>query len=252
MKRLSGPRKTANLSESVQQRLSMYALAAGVGSVALSVPCEARIIHRNIDVFVEGNSYYEFNPANQAAAPFILSASFLNRTYIWWNVGFFAPLVQQQDTGALIAKNALVADLKKGAVVGKKGVFGKGFDYGALFTYGPYGGGTYKHHNGNFPFGRPDYIGFKFYTGAKAHFGWLKVKIGLDGRVTYIHAIDYAYETIGGKSIRTGQTKETNDAFDAQIEDTPGTTSLGILALGARGVPLWRRKESAVTASEDN
>jgi hypothetical protein len=34
MKRVSGPRKTANLSESVHQRLNMCALAAGAAGVS--------------------------------------------------------------------------------------------------------------------------------------------------------------------------------------------------------------------------
>jgi hypothetical protein len=42
------PRKTANLSESVHQQLSMYALAAsaaGVGALCFAKPAEARIVY---------------------------------------------------------------------------------------------------------------------------------------------------------------------------------------------------------------
>ena len=69
----------------------------------------------------------------------------------------------------------------------------------------------------------------------------------------------YAYETIPGKSIRAGQTKGPDDFTgepSAATSDDPGpgaslTTpvpqtqqpaSLGMLALGVRGVLLWRRK----------
>jgi hypothetical protein len=47
MKRSSGPRKTANLSESVHQHLNMYAIAAGaagVGMLALAPRSEAKIV----------------------------------------------------------------------------------------------------------------------------------------------------------------------------------------------------------------
>jgi hypothetical protein len=46
VKRSSGPRKTANLSESVHQRLNMYTLAAGAAGVSLlrlTPPCDAKI-----------------------------------------------------------------------------------------------------------------------------------------------------------------------------------------------------------------
>jgi hypothetical protein len=46
MKRSSGPRKTANLSDSLHQHLNMYALAASAAEVnmlALARPAEAKL-----------------------------------------------------------------------------------------------------------------------------------------------------------------------------------------------------------------
>lgn len=68
----------------------------------------------------------------------------------------------------------------------------------------------------------------------------------------------YAYETIPGKAIKAGQKKEaagdsTNDDFgpDASltnpISDKPQPASLGVLALGAQGVVLWRREQETET-----
>jgi hypothetical protein len=48
MKRLSGPRKTSNLSQSIHQQLNMYAIAAGaagVGLLALAQPAQAKIVY---------------------------------------------------------------------------------------------------------------------------------------------------------------------------------------------------------------
>src|SRR5271170_8244443 len=53
MKRSSGPRKTANLSESIHQQLSMYALAAsaaGVGMLAVAQPAAAKIVYTPANV----------------------------------------------------------------------------------------------------------------------------------------------------------------------------------------------------------
>jgi hypothetical protein len=52
MKRSTGSRKTANLSPSVNRRLSVYALAAGaagVSALALAQPAEAKIIYTHAD-----------------------------------------------------------------------------------------------------------------------------------------------------------------------------------------------------------
>jgi hypothetical protein len=67
--------------------------------------------------------------------------------------------------------------------------------------------------------------------------------------------LSYAYETVPGKSIKAGQTKGAADEWDEEAFDTgasvmspisrtPQPASLGILALGAQSVPLWRRKET--------
>ena len=58
MKRSSGPRKTANLSESTNRQLNKYALAAGaagVGLLALVPPTEAKIIYTPAHIHIKVN-----------------------------------------------------------------------------------------------------------------------------------------------------------------------------------------------------
>jgi hypothetical protein len=55
----------------------------------------------------------------------------------------------------------------------------------------------------------------------------------------------YAYETIPNKPILAGTAGKTS--VEAQVEDNvhnPGGPSLGMLALGAEGLALWRRDEN--------
>ena len=60
----------------------------------------------------------------------------------------------------------------------------------------------------------------------------------------------YAYETIPNKPIITGKTKGTDDlegsdpsaSLTAPAPDNRHQATLGVLALGAAGGPLWRRK----------
>jgi hypothetical protein len=64
-----------------------------------------------------------------------------------------------------------------------------------------------------------------------------------------------ASETIPGKAIIAGKTKGPSDesgeegvgagsSLTNSIPDEPLPASLGMLALGAQAVPLWRREES--------
>jgi hypothetical protein len=106
------------------------------------------------------------------------------------------------------------------------------------------------------------YLGLKFKVNGKVHYGWVRfasVKASAcnGGPAVTAFLTGYAYETIPSKSIKAGQTKEagddpTDEAFSSgasltsPIPETPQPASLGMLALGAQGVPLWRRKESAL------
>lgn len=258
MKRAS---KATRLSESMHRRLNAYALvasAAGVSCLALSHVCDARIIHKQLNVDLSGNGYFYLNPAKQGVAPLIFLNGFVANTTYWWNTDAFLPnsrLHNRRDTGALLAENGFPADLQEGAVIGGKGVFGSGNHNGYLFTYGPYGGGTYKHHSGNFPFGKRAYLGFKFYSAGKAHFGWVRLRIEINQRISDTVLHEYAYETIPGKSIKAGQTRSAVEEWDedpgasltAPIPDKSQPATLGVLAMGAHGLSIWRR-ESAGSA----
>jgi len=64
----------------------------------------------------------------------------------------------------------------------------------------------------------------------------------------------YAYESIAGKSIKTGQTEGTDDTDNiieqpspaARTAPTPEPVTLGALALGAPGLSIWRRKRTSL------
>jgi len=253
MKRPLG-RPPFNFSKSLQQRLNMYGLAAsaaGVGLLALAQPSEAKIVHHQIGVALEGNENYPFNPAHQAVAPFSVVGSFINRSSEWWNRVWLRP--NTQYAGALLAKNQFVGDLHAGEVIGQRRPFGEGAASGLLFTYGPYGGGTLKHHKGNFTFGHSDYVGFKFNIAGKPHFGWLRMRVSIHAfpgeKMTVAHLRDFAYETVPGKSIKAGQTNNAEDTSDeasnaSLAAPAHAPAALGMLALGAPALSIWRREDS--------
>lgn len=100
------------------------------------------------------------------------------------------------------------------------------------------------------------YLGLKFYIKGKPHYGWarLSVHVHVDHSIS-AKLTGYAYETIPGKPIIAGKTKgpdgdsveQSNDfgsgAFLTDpIPETPQPATLGALAMGARGVSIWRRE----------
>jgi hypothetical protein len=102
------------------------------------------------------------------------------------------------------------------------------------------------------------YLGLKFSIRGKTHYGWARISVvSSNSSITSATLTGYAYETVANKPIIAGKTK---GAEDASIEEsnaaltTPARepASLGPLAMGATGLSIWRRKESAGGVAERN
>lgn len=241
----------SNQSESLSRRLSSYVLAAsatGVAMLSASIPAEARIINEQINFPLYGNQTYDFNPAREGVTPFFFVGTFLwHSSLTFWNRAFFQP--NSAGASAVVSAGGLPAELGSGALIGPSQNWGKGASYGMLFTYGPYGGGTRNDHRGNF--GKSGFVGFRFSFSGKQYYGWVRLKfsvhVGPDGtKETTTQIVNCAFESIPGKAIRAGQTKDTNEAMsnlqqtDYARETRAGALrgSLGALALGAQGLAL--------------
>ncbi len=75
MKRSSGPRKTTDLSKSVHQQLSMYALAAGaagVSALALAPSADAKIIYTKTNTQILANTPYNLDVNNDGTTDFVI------------------------------------------------------------------------------------------------------------------------------------------------------------------------------------
>jgi hypothetical protein len=93
----------------------------------------------------------------------------------------------------------------------------------------------------------------KFSIRGKDHFGWARF-ITHSAPHPSAELTGYAYETIPGKPIIAGATKGPDDGEPTAsfTMHTPVPATLGTLAMGAPGLSIWRRKESAVAAPESN
>jgi hypothetical protein len=243
-------RKTANLSESVHQRLSMYALAAsaaGVGALALAQPAEARIVYKATHVVVGRNGRYKLDLNHDKIADFILVNTYgCNTDYCVDALSAIAV----EGNGVEGAKGFLsipyASALQRGALIGPHQPFS-----GQLMASSQSGQGSL----GRWRNVTNHYLGLKFKIKGKIHYGWARLTVQVPGGALIKATLTgYAYEDIAGKPIKAGQTRGRMDDF---TDDDPGSAAsltnpildtsqpplLGMLALGAQGVPLWRRKE---------
>jgi hypothetical protein len=84
------------------------------------------------------------------------------------------------------------------------------------------------------------YLGFAFKIGEKIHFGWARLSTQHFCYECTAVIQGYAYETIPGKPIVAG---DEGNVTEASLEPA----GLGMLALGAPGVSLWRRESQPET-----
>jgi hypothetical protein len=89
------------------------------------------------------------------------------------------------------------------------------------------------------------FLGFEFTVQAQKYFGWARLNTTAD-RATLT---GYAYETEPNKAIRAGDTGPLADARVPEMHSAPPAVAtlrpatLGLLALGSRGLDIWRREQ---------
>jgi hypothetical protein len=90
---------------------------------------------------------------------------------------------------------------------------------------------------------RDRYLGLKFKIGSETHYGWARLSVVGNYRTITATLTGYAYETISGKAIIAGATKGPDDAGPTASLNTPTPepATLGVLAMGAHGISIWRR-----------
>jgi hypothetical protein len=251
MKHFPLPRKTASLSESVQQQLNMYALAAtaaGVGMFALAQKAEARIVYTpahvpivervNLNLDLNHDGIADFAILKTAYSHFgFMDARSLGSNRIWGSNSSGRHFASALAAGVHVGPNK--GKFQKGAVSCLSGgtcklMYRVDFASGSSSRTGPWANTTKA------------YLGLKFHIKGKIHFGWARLR---QDTKHHWFLTGYAYETIANKSIVTGKTKGTDfvdgaayKPSSASIRD-PKPATLGLLSTGSSGLSIWRRKE---------
>jgi len=258
----------SHIASPLHQRLNTYALAAsaaGVSLLALGQPAEARIVYTKTDVVIGygGVSNYMLELTNSGHADFSFTYSHHSSEESPNHLRQLAPATGGFSTALWVragkgyASNEIwghgpfAAALRAGVRVGRGGQFQRGHSEMAWHGCNPESCNAY----GSWLKVQNRYLAFKFFINGAAHYGWARLSCSTK-RIVGATLTGYAYETVPNKPIVTGRTKGPDDADgDGQTDPAalntpaPQPATLGVLALGARGLSIWRRRES-VSATE--
>ena len=250
-------RTPSRLSTALRNHLNMYSLAAsaaGVGVLALAQPAEAKIVYTKTHHVIGDHSQYLLAFTNKAA-DFVIS----NTRCPYANTGCtdnyfarltgFSPFSRGNAIVGVNGASYLAAALRPGALISKE----RRWIGGGVMVSQCQGlctvSGTRDATTGRWDNVNSRYLGMKFTINGKVHYGWARLSVtNLKDKFRITATLTgYAYETIPGKPIIAGATKGPDEAEPAASFSTPTTepATLGELAMGAPGLSIWRREESA-------
>lgn len=240
---------------------SLAAAAAGVTALALSQPADAEVVITNknipipacnltvspcsisLDLNGDGVNDFKFSLLSKLSAYGYFEGTDFFRVTAHNGGGVMGTAGGSRGPYA----SALLPGAKIGAshhfLGGKDTIEDSFFLYHTYYTaekqlYGKWGG---NHPN--------RFLGVKFTIDGKTHYGWIRitVKSSLTHPFTLMSATitEYGYETIADKSLGAGLASTDSANLQAPTMTEPSLrASLGMLALGAEGLSLWRREET--------
>lgn len=260
--KLSGPKQPrvpAKLGRSLMRHLDAYeiaAAAAGVAALACASPAHASPVCGKLALTFSLTETYAFNPAHQDVAPFNIAQTYANKSSLSIarrERGFFTP--NTPSAKVIVAASGFPANVASGASIGPGGKFSRGKSYGLVFGYY-----VYSLLLGNFKSGDFGYVGFQFSESGKPHYGWMRIKVKLSSqRYVYPSLVlsEFGYESSPNTAIAAGncgssasqQSAKADKKAEANARSSSTgnirqavPASLGMLALGSEGIPLWREQ----------
>jgi hypothetical protein len=268
MNRASRRYKTpAKLTDSTQQRLNMYAIAAcaaGLGVLALTQPAEAKIIYTPTHQRVTLTNWVHIDLNHDGINDFVLENQYLDDSvFVTYYLRCYSENhgYKNRVRGKSVPSFSASA-LRAGVRIGPGKKFPRIAPNMALVAQNTqnHSATTFRWPWANDGKGvKSHYLGLEFFVKGKAHFGWARVDVSFTAR----HSIDavltgYAYETIPGKSIVAGATKGPSEIHNSDEQPKPvafpapthKSAPLGLLAIGAPGLSVWRREELADAKSQ--
>lgn len=245
------PSAPHNLSESTHQRLSSYALAAsaaGVGMLALTLPAEAKIIYTSTHHVIKKGVSYKLDLNHDGKIEFTLQAKGSANTSSSF---IFLSALPASGNGVrgFGGNPGWASALKAGSVVGPYQYFP-----GQAMAEVARTAGSGVDYSGSWVNVKNRFLGLRFKIAGKIHYGWARLSVQATKSSITATLTGYAYETIPNKPLRAGQTKGgEDDTSVGQFNSyAPDSSTLGLLAMGSRGLSVWRRKGLARASTGDS
>jgi hypothetical protein len=233
----------------------MYALAAsaaGVSLLALTPPAEAKIIYTPAHRVIGPHDSYNIDLNHDGTTDFTIANSVSACTDFCFFELRQRPAAGNSALGYILGSGFLLdSALKSGALIGSRRPFKKGTAAMAVARANVYTS------NKTIAYGpwvnvKDRFLGLKFQINGKSHFGWARLMVKLSKTKITAILTGYAYETIPGKSVKAGQTKEAADDGANELSVSASLThstpakqpaTLSLLALGSTGLSIWRREQ---------
>lgn len=243
-------RTSSTLPQSTHQRLNMYALAAGAAGVsvlALAPIADAKVVYTPVHVSILGpRGLYNLDFNHDGITDFtITNTTRSNTDQAFWNL--FVNCPQGNAVVGTFVYRGFPPDARAffaGAPIGPGDPFFSRDEKLASFYYG--GGGPSSH--GNWLNVTNRYLGMKFLIAGQTHYGWARLRVKVTNNPINIYAelTGYAYETVADTPIVAGKTtgadvEEMPEARSARTAPSAAPATLGVLAMGSRGLAIWRR-----------
>lgn len=247
--------KPSKLSRRLNQSLNMYSLAAsaaGVSLLALAPPSQAKIVYTKTHQVIGSNGVYSLDLNHDGIVDFLIQQSYRFRASYKL---FVHEALGNAVQGGLINGTLAASALNRGAWIGPSQHFIKGTRGTEVMARVFYGlGARTRYVSGPWAYVHNRYLGLQFQINGKTHYGWARLSVGIQRSTITAALTGYAYETVPNRRLRAGLTQGAADAGAAgthspnpaaySTDPVPPAlqpASLGVLALGAQGVPLWRR-----------
>lgn len=251
MKQPLRPRPVIGLSVSLQKQLNMYALAAGAGAsvLALVQPTYAKIVYTPTHRHIGPNQTLPLDLNHDGIRDFSFQDPYSTNGN---SGGGTLKIVPAKSANQVWVKAGYAAALAAGVRIRAARPFAPGTKPMArvFFTpsstpntrgYGPWQNATNR------------YLGLRFRIDGETHFGWARLTVKAQARGVVATLTGYAYETVPNKPIIAGKTKRSDDNSIVEepnaslVAPAPQSAQLGILALGAPALSIWRREEPVGT-----
>jgi len=240
-------------SNNLNRQLGFYSIAAaaaGVSMLALAHPAAAEVVITKKTIPIPDSSSHiplMISMANNGIDNFDF---FLDASAIEGGSLTALGLSGRDDVLASCSFYCKALALPRGAVIGPKTPPYKFFTESALIEGSETSGaGQHRSLRGDWGGNLKDrYLGVSFPIEGETHYGWVRLTVTtnpkLDEPPISATITAYAYETVANKAILAGTAEtEGTEGTEAQVPENiqhPTGPSLGMLAAGTDGLPLWR------------